>query len=301
MKIRAVLAAATLALAACQWGPRPGDVPDVRQLALDGTSLAYVDQGRGEPVVFVHGIAGDWRTWEELRPYIAGRWRFVAYSRRYHWPNEWRDQGQRYTAQQHAEDLAAFIRSLGAGKVHLVGGSAGGRFAAEVALKHPDLVRTLVLSDPNLVPATSPEARTANAAFGLKLQKLAGAARGGDGEGAVMQLVDIVYEHEGAWKSLAPQRQRGFLDNQRTMAPMLARPSPAPGCDAYRTLRMPVLLIEGERTLPNFRLSNQQLLSCLPPGSERAVVAGAQHIWYWSHPAEGAAMIDGFLRRRAGG
>ncbi len=49
----------------------PTDKMQVKQMRVNGVDLAYVEEGRGETVVFVHGAFGDWRNWERLRPAIA--------------------------------------------------------------------------------------------------------------------------------------------------------------------------------------------------------------------------------------
>ena len=72
------------------WGPAPTAVrlesrPTVR---VDGATLAYREQGDGEPVVLVHGSASDLRTWEQQVPAISESHRVIAYSRRYARPNE---------------------------------------------------------------------------------------------------------------------------------------------------------------------------------------------------------------------
>jgi hypothetical protein len=111
-------------LCACQ-GPadRATDALPVQKITVNGTEMAYVEDGKGETFVFVHGAAGDWRSYDDLRPYIAQKYRYVAPSRRYHWPNAWTDDGENYTMAQNVEDVAAFIRALDVGKVHLFGGS----------------------------------------------------------------------------------------------------------------------------------------------------------------------------------
>src|SRR2546425_9310741 len=105
---------------------RPTGSMEVKRLKVNDAELAYVEEGAGETVVFVHGAAGDWRTWDSLRPLIAEKYHYVALSRRYHYPNAWPDDGKNYSVTQHVEDLAVFIRALHAGKEHLVGGSYGG-------------------------------------------------------------------------------------------------------------------------------------------------------------------------------
>ena len=69
--------------------------PPIKQLHANGVDLAYVEEGKGTTVVFVHGANGDWRSWELFRPAVAERYRYVSYSRRYHLPNPWPGDGSR--------------------------------------------------------------------------------------------------------------------------------------------------------------------------------------------------------------
>jgi pimeloyl-ACP methyl ester carboxylesterase len=56
-------------------------MPEVR---VNGVDLAYIDDGVGTPVVFVHGAWMDLRYWEPQRERVAAHHRFVAYTLRYH-------------------------------------------------------------------------------------------------------------------------------------------------------------------------------------------------------------------------
>jgi pimeloyl-ACP methyl ester carboxylesterase len=86
--------------------------------------LHYVERGRGVAVIFVHGSLGDYSTWDaQLGPY-AETYRAIAYSRRYNDPNTNRLRPN-HSAVVEAEDLAAFIKALDLGKVHVVGHSYG--------------------------------------------------------------------------------------------------------------------------------------------------------------------------------
>ena len=49
---------------------------------VNGTTLAYLERGEGDPVVFVHGTISDLRTWQQQLPAIGASYRAVAYSRR---------------------------------------------------------------------------------------------------------------------------------------------------------------------------------------------------------------------------
>lgn len=151
-------------------------MPEIR---VNDAELFYVDQGAGAPVVFVHGAWMDHRYWEPQRDEVAARYRFIAYSLRYHGTAPWPDDGKHYSTVTHLADLTAFIRRLNAGPVHLVGLSMGGRLATLAALEHPDLLRSLTVLEPPLddlldeMPETQPvrdEWRKGFAALGATAQ-----------------------------------------------------------------------------------------------------------------------------------
>ena len=99
---------------------------DVKRVAANGTELAYVEVGQGEPIIFVHGGLQDYRMWAEHLSKFAGRYRAIAYSRRNHFPNSVSPEGMPDSAADaHGEDLAAFVRALGLSKVRIVALSAG--------------------------------------------------------------------------------------------------------------------------------------------------------------------------------
>ena len=100
------------------------DLP-TKRANVGGTELSYFEIGEGEPVVFVHGSIGDYRTWGYQFEAFAQRYRVISYSRRYHYPNTWVGDGMDYSSALHAEDLAGFIRALGFGPAHLIGQSYG--------------------------------------------------------------------------------------------------------------------------------------------------------------------------------
>jgi pimeloyl-ACP methyl ester carboxylesterase len=295
MKPLATLAVGAL-LTACAHVADRATRPPLEQLDIGGTQLAYVEQGRGDVVLFVHGAAGDWRTWEPLRPHIAPHHRFVAYSRRHHHPNDATGSGASYTVAQHADDLIAFVERLRSGPVHAVGASAGGRIVAEAALKRPELFRSLMLSEPLMARPVDPQALAPVMALGAEFSRVLAAAKDGDTREATVRLVDFVFGEAGAWQRLAPDRQQRFLDNAGTFAAWAAAPqAPPPPCARLGSYPIPVLVMEGELTRPAFRSTNDGLLHCLPKGSRRAVVPGAPHIWYPVNPQAGARHILDFI------
>ena len=268
----------------------------VKKLRVNGVELAYVEEGKGETVVFVHGAAGDWRNWEGLRPSIVERYHFVSLSRRYHYPNAWTDDGRNYTRMQHVEDVAAFIRALNVGKVHLVGNSAGGFLVGYVALKYPELLRSVVLGEPGIIAPTSAEGKAALAAIQSDQAKTRAAAKAGDARQAVILLWAAVLDDPDAFQKFSVVQQQRSLDNANTLAPSYADAGPPPvTCEQLGALKVPALVMRGENTRASFRYSNEMLVSCLPKNTATAVVPNAPHNWFAANPDAGAKAILAFI------
>jgi alpha/beta hydrolase fold len=90
--------------------------PLSKNVEVNGIRLSYVEQGSGEPLVFVHGAMSDLRVWEPVRDAFAKHYRFIAYTQRYHGVGPWKDDGKDYSTATHADDLAKLIMSLNAAR-----------------------------------------------------------------------------------------------------------------------------------------------------------------------------------------
>ena len=144
----AAFAATAALLAACQTSP--GSAPSsVKYMAANGARLPYVEQGQGTPVVFVHGAVSDHRTWERQRDVVSANYRAISYTQRYFGTEPWDKSGPKFGEQTHADDLAAFIRGLNVGPVHLVSWSYGGHITLLVALNSPELVKSVFAFEPS--------------------------------------------------------------------------------------------------------------------------------------------------------
>jgi len=276
------------------------DPPTVKQMKVNGVDLAYIEQGSGVPVVFVHGAVGDWRTFDLLRPAVAARYRYVAYSRRYHYPNRWSGDGSDYSYQLHENDLVAFIKALGAGPVHLVGNSYGGGIVVLTALDHPELVKSAVIGEPgSLFPdliSDQPEGKVVLAERAVAGREMREAARAGDMDRAAELLGDSISGEAGAFRKFPEERRRRVLENARTMGPMLAqRPPPTISCAAIGAARVPVLVVRGERTIPFYAMTTDAFFRCLPPGNREAVIPNAGHPQYAANPVAYTDTLLGYL------
>jgi pimeloyl-ACP methyl ester carboxylesterase len=269
----------------------------VKKIKVNDVELAYIEEGKGETVVFVHGGGvADALSWERLRPFISSKFHYVSLSRRYHYPNAWTDDGSKYTMEQHVEDVAAFIRALNVGKVHLVGNSYGGGIVARVALKYPELLRSVVFGEGPLAP-DSPEGREAAAAAQKEAGRLRQALEAGDLRQAAILQYDSALGEPGAFEKLPAQRQQELLRDARTLG--LEQRSAARGvpltCEQVGSLTVPALLIRGENTRPAQRYRFEATASCLPKTARTAIIPGAPHSWHSVNPGDSAKAIINFL------
>src|SRR6476619_8433235 len=108
-----------------------------REVEINGLTLHYIELVQGTPVVLVHGTLEDYRTWDGQLAAFSKGCRLISYSRRYHYPNEWKKDATDFSVNIHARDLAAFIEELKLPPpVHLIGHSYGAFIAFLVARDH---------------------------------------------------------------------------------------------------------------------------------------------------------------------
>lgn len=264
-----------------------GNPPQIRVMRANGADLAYFEEGKGTPVVFVHGAVADFRFWEPQREAFAKTHRFVAYTLRYHGTVPWADDGKQYSAELHAADLAALITGLKAGPVHLVGLSYGGLLAAMVATKQPQLIRTLTLAEPALFSllAESPDGKGALEAWGKGAAPMMAAVKSGDALGATKLLFALVSGDSPENFDKLPAELRQILtDNSRTLPLLFAAPEVPLSCDVLRAVQVPTLLVRGERTPEFFTKTNEMTGRCIA-GSRLAVVSSAAHVMSYDNPS----------------
>lgn len=261
--------------------------PQVSVVKANGADLAYYEEGKGAPVVFVHGAVGDLRFWEPQRTAFKKSHRFVTYSLRYHGKVPWPDDGKQYSTETHAADLAALISGLKAGPVHLVGLSYGGLLAAIVATKEPQLIRTLTLAEPALfgLLAEFPDGKPALEQWSRDSAPMTAALKSGDTLGATKLLVALVTgESPGNFEKTPPGLRQVLIDNARTLPLLFAAPMASVSCDALRGVKVPTLIVRGQRT-PEFFAKINELAGRCVAGSRLAVVSGASHAMSYDNPS----------------
>ncbi|HMW02022.1 MAG TPA: alpha/beta fold hydrolase [Acidobacteriota bacterium] len=107
-----------------------------------GVSLRVNLSGEGEPIVFIHGLGGNFSFWAGQVRDLAYRFQVIRYDLRGHGGSS---VSSVQTPQDHVADLAALLETLEIDQVRLVGLSMGGVIAQTFAATYPERVRQLVL------------------------------------------------------------------------------------------------------------------------------------------------------------
>ncbi len=111
--------------------------------------IAYLDEGDGEPIVLVHGFASN----KEVN-WVAPGWvatltragrRAIALDNRGHGASSKLYDPADYDRAKMAEDVRALLDHLGLARADVMGYSMGARIAANLALAHPDRMRSTIL------------------------------------------------------------------------------------------------------------------------------------------------------------
>ncbi|MDG6923460.1 MAG: alpha/beta hydrolase [Nitrososphaerota archaeon] len=122
------------------------------KIEVNGAQLYYELNGDGDPVVLVHGMSSDHEEWKYQVPELSKFFKVITCDLRGHGESS-KEESNKFTVELFADDLDGLLKQLGFSKVHLVGHSLGGEVACCFAVKHPQMLKTLVLMGE---PASSP-------------------------------------------------------------------------------------------------------------------------------------------------
>jgi pimeloyl-ACP methyl ester carboxylesterase len=111
--------------------------------STDGVPITYYRDGAGSPLILVHGLGRDHRSWSHLVPVFAPHYTVYALDRRGRGKS---GIGPCYSFTQEADDLLAILDRIGT-PAHLLGSSLGAICAMEAALR-TDRLRSLILYEP---------------------------------------------------------------------------------------------------------------------------------------------------------
>ena len=112
--------------------------------SVNGLEMYYEIHGTGEPLVLLHGAYMTIDAMGEVVPSLAKTRRVIAVEVQGHGRTADIDRPLSY--EQMADDTAALLRHIGIEEADIFGYSMGGGIALQVTIRHPEVVRKLVLA-----------------------------------------------------------------------------------------------------------------------------------------------------------
>ena len=274
------------------------DAQPVQRTTANGLEFHYVEQGHGVPLVFMHGVLGDYRTAAPQWSAFAPLYRCISYSRRHNWPNQNAAIDPDHSALTEARDLKMLLRNWNAAPAILVASSYGAFTALALAVDSPHLVKAMVLAEPPMLRWADRVSggQEARQAFDRDIREPARRAfLQGDDTAAVLRLTGGIVGAP-AMAAMEPQAlQRRLVNAQSIKALTLSSdefPMLAP--ESIRALKCPVLLMAGVDT-PAVHDTVFRALCAEMPHAEIDRVPGAGHGVARDNPAYYNQRVLNFL------
>ena len=110
---------------------------------VNGLNMYYEIHGSGQPLILLHGGIGTIEMFGEVLPLLAGGRRVIAVDLQAH--GRTADVDRPLSFELMADDIAALIERLEIERADVMGYSLGGGVALQTTIRHPDVVRKLVL------------------------------------------------------------------------------------------------------------------------------------------------------------
>lgn len=252
----------------------------------DGTQIASWRSGAGPALVLVHGSTADHAAWDAVRPELESAYTVYAMDRRGRGAS---GDSATYAAEREFEDVAAVVDHIG-GAVPVVAHSWGAVCALEAARLTRNIAR-LVLYEPSMISTRQAPYGLADELDELIAQNHRDEALGMFFQQVLGQSAEVLELQRGtpAWASRVaaahtiPREMRAVEVTYRF------------DWGVAEQIDTPILLLQGEITLPIMRASTAALGAVLP-SSRVVVLQGQGHGGLRAAPKLVAAEVLEFLR-----
>ena len=257
---------------------------------VNGTELWYEVQGKGNPLVLIHGSPLDARMWDQQMPPLSAHFRVVRYDVR----GYGRSSVPADVPYRHEDDLAALLAFLEIDQAAILGLSMGGRLAVDFALAYPRMVSALVLAGSSLSGFPCSEDLGA-----LADEMYSAVDRGGIDAGRTVMLGRHWFQpsrNRASTRHVVERLVADYSGWHWTHNDPVVALSPA----AYGRLQevaVPALCLVGEHDHPDI-LAVAATVADRVPGARQVVMPGVAHMVNLEDPEAFNAHVLGFLQAR---
>jgi pimeloyl-ACP methyl ester carboxylesterase len=274
-------------------GSRAGNQvdPTAKDATVLGFRIHYLEAGRGDPIILLHGMGGEGARWMPTIRGLASHFRVMS-------PDQIGfGQSDKPLTMYHTGVfggfLAGFMKAIGVPRAAVVGQSMGAGVALHLAVHHPEMVGRLVLvngvgfraaSDPPPAPPNWRDRQMANA---------------GTLEESRAYLEKIYFNRSLVTNQLVEQNLILRLRSAYTIESMQTANSRGLGGvteEEVRAIKAPTLLVWGMND-PLSPVANAEKLQAVIKGSRKALIEGAGHFPFLEHPEKFNQIVLEFLKQ----
>lgn len=247
--------------------------------------IFYEIQGKGPPLVLIHGLGSSLRDWERQVTYFSKYYKILSFDVRGH-GRSGKPLGP-YSVPMFASDAAELIRFLNMAPAHVVGISMGGMIAFQLSVDASDVIRTLVIvnSGPELILRTPVQ----QAAFFYR--KLIVRFMGVRGMGRILArklfpMPDQKYLRRLMIERWAQNDKRTYMDALNAIIGWSV-------ADRISEIQCPTLVMTADQDYTP--VSYKRTYARQIPGAEVAIIQNSRHLSPADQPARFNAALMAFL------
>ncbi|MBJ7983391.1 2-succinyl-6-hydroxy-2,4-cyclohexadiene-1-carboxylate synthase [Bacillus cereus] len=266
------------------------------KVTLQGVSYEYEVAGSGEPLLLLHGFTGSMETWRSFIPSWSEQFQVILVDIVGHGKTESPEEVTHYDIQNVALHMKELLDHLHIENAHVLGYSMGGRLAITMACLYPGYVRSILLENCTAGLESEEERKERKE----KDERLADKIEQEGIRNFVSMWENIpLFEtqqrlaqnvKEAVRKERLANNPTGLANSLRGMGTG-AQPS---WWNELQTLKMPVLLLNGESDEKFFRLL-KNIEKCIPRANF-VKIDGAGHAIHVEQPEKFDTIVKGFLK-----
>ena len=254
---------------------------------VNGHELHYEQRGEGEPLLLIMGMSGTHLSWGEPFLQLLERdFAVTAYDHRGVGKSSRTEPG--YSIADLADDAAGLLDALNLDSAHVLGISMGGMVAQELALRHPEKIRTLAIGcsySGGEGSALAPQST---------LERLQAGWSSGDRDQAIRAMWDVNVSAEFAKDDeVFAEFQRRAFELPVPMPVIMGQMQAIGGhnaLDRLATITAPTLVVHGtdDQMLP---VANGKLIAQTIPGAKLEILDGVGHLFWVEQPERSAQLV----------